>query len=158
MASIFDKVRNITLSNIHGVLDKLQGLNDVRSVEQYVRELENARQDLEGTLAEARYDLRTKENNLNVHIHHGTDLETQIRNLMAPGGDQNHAPAKILATELSGLRQIISTEEPQVAEARENLNKLSEAVAAANLQEQQAKAKLGQLRSQSSSARAKENR
>ena len=157
MASIFQKVRNITLGNVHTLLDGLQGLNDIGSIEQYVRDLEEARKDLEGTLAEARYDLRTKENNLSTHTHHAADLETQIRTLANAGGDQNVTSARILAVELAALRPTIQTEEVQVTEQRENVDKLREAVAGVNVQESQAKSKLGQLRSASSGTKAKEH-
>lgn len=157
MASIFQKVRNITLGNVHTLLDGLQGLNDIGSIEQYVRDLEEARKDLEGTLAEARYDLRTKENNLSTHTTHAAELENQIRTLANAGGDQNVTSARILAVELAALRPQIQTEEAQVTEQRENVDKLREAVAGVNVQETQAKSKLGQLRSMSAGSKAKEH-
>ncbi len=156
MASIFQKIRTITLGNVHTLLDKVGELNTVGQVEQHVRDLEDARKDLEGSLAEARYDLRTRANNLTTHQIHAGQLEGNIRTLMAAGGDQNVTSARLLAIELGTLRKTIEAEEPGVPEQQGVVDKLSQAVAAINGEEQAAKGKLGTLRSQVATSRAKD--
>jgi phage shock protein A len=63
----------------------------------------------------------------------------------------------LLATELAGLRQTIQSEEQQVTEQQQEVDKLAQAVAATNTEESKAKVKLGQLRSESAGAKAKEH-
>ncbi len=156
MASIFSKIRTIGLSNIHGVLDAVIDLNSVGGVEQHIRDLEDARKDLEGTLAEARYDLRNRTNNLATHTAHASSLETNIRTLAAAGGDQNMTSAKLLASELAALRKTIVSEEQDTSEASATVDKLRDAVSSVNVKEGEMKAKLGQLRSTVGMAKAKD--
>ncbi len=155
MTGIFAKIRTIGLSNVHGVLDRVIDLNSVGAVEQHARDLEAARQDLEGTLAEARYDLRTKANNLATHQTHAAQLEDQIKLLAATGGDQNMVSARLLAGELAALRPRIDTETQQQTDAQGTVDRLAAAVQQVNAKEVELKGKLGDLRGQIGMAVAK---
>lgn len=59
MATIFQKLRTIVLSNVHDLLDKTTDLNDVGAVRQRVRDLETALENLESGANEAQGGLRT---------------------------------------------------------------------------------------------------
>lgn len=157
--NLFSKVRTIALSNLHTVLDRAINLNSVGAVEQHVRDLEAARQDLEGTLAEARYDLRTKRSNLSTHETHAEKLTADIRTLMGANGgetsEQNKAAARQLAGQLATLRETIATDDSTCHDSAEVEMKLTQAVAAINAKETEMKQRVGTLRAQASSTQAK---
>lgn len=155
--SIFSKVRTIALSNLHTVLDRAINLNSVGAVEQHVRDLEAACQDLEGTLAEARFDLRTKRGNLQTHETHAERLTADIRTLMN-GAEQsagNQSAARQLAGQLATLRETISTDNATILDATEVEGKLAQAVSAINAKETEMKARVGALRATAASTQAK---
>jgi phage shock protein A len=158
--SIFSKVRTIALSNIHTVLDATINLNSIGAVEQHVRDLEDARKDLEGTLAEARYDLRTRRSDLATGAAHAEKLTADIKLLLAqndgaPSGEQRSA-ARQLAGQLAGLRETAAADEVAVAATVETEGKLREAVVRVNARETEMKQRVGTLRAQVSSTQAKQ--
>jgi phage shock protein A len=159
MVSLFSKVRTITLSSMHGVLDKAIDMNSIGAVEQHIRDLEDARKDLEGTLAESRFDLKTKQNNLTTHRASATSLGTNIRTLLASNGGapapQQTASAKTLAANLATMRALVATEEQQIADAQSVVNRMTQAVAQVNVKETEMKTQLGTLRGQVAASKAK---
>lgn len=149
MTSIFSKVRVIVLGNVHTILDKAIDMNKIASVEQYVRDLQDARKDLEGELAEQKYSLTVKQNNLASHKKREAELVANIQRL----GD---VPAsKTLAVELLGLRKTIVDEEQMVVSDQDTVTKLTTVVAQVNQKEAEMQRQLGTLRAQESTAKAK---
>lgn len=160
MVGIFAKVRTIALGNVHTVLDREINRNSIASVTQHIRDLEDARKDLEGTLAEARFDARNKTTNLTTHKAHAEELTANIKLLMGQNGgaatDQQKASARRMAESLGTLREQIEQETVSAADAEDTANKLTDAVARVNAKEADMKRLLGTLRGQVASAQAKE--
>lgn len=52
--SVYGKIRNITLSNLHTLLDSIDALNTVGKFEQYLRDLRSARDELDDQSAASR--------------------------------------------------------------------------------------------------------
>jgi len=59
MAGLFQKARIAALSAAHSLMDKVVDLNSIGAVKQYVRDLENALEDLEDASAAATGHVRT---------------------------------------------------------------------------------------------------
>lgn len=74
MASILDKIRTFTLSNLHSLLDAAIDLNSVEAIKQHVRDLETAHRDMLAALAGAKGNVSA----LNAQI---TALEERIADL-----------------------------------------------------------------------------
>jgi phage shock protein A len=64
MASVFEKIRVLTLGNLHDILDAAIDLNSVGACKQYVRDLEEAKDKMQQTAATARGRLSIAEGDL----------------------------------------------------------------------------------------------
>jgi phage shock protein A len=151
MTGIFSKARTIFLSNVHSVLDAAINLNDVGAVEQHCRDLQDARRDLEGQLAESRYDLTNIERNLHAHEAHDAELVANIRTLVTV---QKQQAAKALTVELQSLRTQIETEKLELNDKQTRVANLEDVVAKVNAQEKQMIGQLGKLRAVKATASA----
>ncbi len=63
MATLFGKIRTLTLSNLHTLLDKAIDLNSVGAVKQHIRDLEEAKEEIadEASIAKGRVSSADKE-------------------------------------------------------------------------------------------------
>jgi phage shock protein A len=143
MTSIFAKVRVITLGNFHSLLDKVIDLNSIPMIEQYVRDLEDARKDLQGTLAEKKFDLTTAQNDLKTHQATSAGMERDIQLLASQ--EKNDA-AKRLAVALVGINRAIEQDKAAIATVQGTVARFEDAVARVVAQEQKMKTQLGTLR------------
>lgn len=149
MASIFSKVRTIFLSNVHTVLDKTIDLNSIAAVEQNIRDLEEARKDLEGELAEQQYDLNKKKTDSVAHEARKNELIASIQKL-----GTTHPSAKALAEDVVRLNDLMTQEQQVIIQITQTVNGLSAAVSKVRAKEADMKSQLGRLKAMDSTAKA----
>lgn len=127
MAGVIEKSRIIFLSKVHGLLDKAIDLDSVGAVRQYVRDLEDALEELLDAAVEASghersvrreaRDLQTKVNELNGNI----DF------ILGDDKPENDHLATPLEARLIALEQQLTTREEEIVAAEATAKALTEA-------------------------------
>lgn len=156
MATIWQKVRTLSLSNIHTLLDKAIDLNSIGAVKQHVRDLEEAKEDIadQAAVASARHNGLKKEL---------ADLRTSIKttdeniNLILSDDDEsNDALAETLEARLMSFEQELADKEGQLEEARVTAEALNDATQRLSDKHHQMLSSLRHLEAMDQTAKAKE--
>ena len=156
MQSIFQKLRVITLSNIHTLLDAVKGLNSIGEFEQYIRDLETARNMLDDQAASARSDVNTLPTEIATLRAKHKEADDNIMVLLQSKDDNNIRLAAPLEAQLINLEQQIKLKEEQLAASQDQLVKFDDAVAKLDTTLVGAKGKLETLRLQDATTKGKE--
>lgn len=156
MASAVQKVRTIFLSNLHTVLDKALDWNDVGTLEQYARDLQQARDSLDDQAASLRSDVKT----LPVEIA-GLDArrkaaDTNITALLSDNDPSNDHKAAPLEAQLMTLENQIGVKKTKLENARTEVVKFEDAVSKIDLKRAEVDGQIAVLRDMKDAATAKE--
>jgi len=159
METIFSKIRTLTLSNIHSILDKAIDMNSIPAMEQHIRDLTAARKDLEGQLAEARYTLTTKTSLMNNHKAKIAEL-TENATLLANANNGNPTEAQMssarqMASTIIQLNETLAEDEAAISDAKTMVTGLEDAVSKVTANETLYKSNINKLQSQANAAAAK---
>ncbi len=154
MTGLFNKLRNITLGNLHAFLNDAIDMNSIPSVEQYLRDLSAGRNQLQDTLASARHELQTKINAVTAAEKEAQELIGNIK-LLGNGSDKQQAAALDLAKRLQAIEDKLVGMKTSVTTAQTNVDQLKSAVEAVKAKETALNSQLGTLRAQDASAKAK---
>lgn len=128
MAGLFQKARVAALSAAHGLLDKVVDMNSIGAVKQYVRDLENAVEDLEDAAAVANGHVRTVKRDADQLRFQIQELNRNIDFILADNNPANDSLAKPLEARLIGLEQRLSSKEEEIAAAEKTAEALNQAV------------------------------
>jgi phage shock protein A len=157
MAGLFQKARIAALSSAHALMDKIIDMNSVGAVKQYVRDLENALEDLEDAAATAAGHLRTVQRD-------SIQLQSQIKELnqnidfiLSDNNPANDHLAKPLEARLIGFEQRISTKNEEIESGQKTSQALNEAVSTLQARYQAMVEQLQRLEAMDIAAKAKEN-
>jgi len=156
MAGLFQKARVAALSSAHALLDKIIDTNSMGAVKQYIRDMENALEDLEDAAAAASGHLRTVQRDT-------TQLQSQIKELnqnidfvLSDMNPANDHLAKPLEARLIGLEQRVSSKQEEIVSGQKTEQALNEAVSNLRARYQSMVEQLQRLEAMDASAKAKE--
>lgn len=156
MAGLFQKARVAALSSAHALLDKVIDLNSIGAVKQYVRDVENALEDLEDAAATEAGHLRTAQRD-------AVQLQAQIKELnqnidfiLTDNNPANDHLAKPLEARLIGLEQRTSAKNEEIASTQKSSQALNEAVSTLQAKYQSMVEQLQRLVAMDAAAKAKE--
>jgi phage shock protein A len=156
MAGLFQKARVAALSAAHALLDKAIDLNSVGAVKQYVRDLENALEDLEDAAATEAGHLRTVQRDSLQIQSQIKELNQNIDFILSDNNPANDHLAKPLEARLIGLEQRSNSKKEEMLSAQKSSQALSEAVSNLRAKYQSMVEQLQHLAAMDAAARAKE--
>ncbi len=156
MAGLFQKARIAALSSAHALLDKLVDMNSIGAVKQYIRDLEDALEDLEDAAATAAGHLRTVQRD-------SIQLQSQVRELnqnidfiIGDNNPENDHLAKPLEARLIGLEERSRTKGEEINSSQKTTQALNEAVSTLQAKYQGMVEQLQRLEAMDRAAKAKE--
>ena len=127
MAGIIEKSRVIVLSRVHGLLDKIIDLDSIGAVRQYVRDLENALEELQDSAAEAagyERSVRREARDLDAKV---TELNQNIDFILSDAKPENDHLATPLEARLIALEQQLASKKDEITAAEATAKALNEA-------------------------------
>ena len=128
MASIWDKIRTLTLGNLHQLLDAAIDLNSVAACKQYVRDLEEAKDKMRDQAAAARGRLGQSQAQV-ATLEHQIETDTEgAQLLLDDGDDSNDADAQKLMEGVVQKTELLTTKQAQLATDKQVSDALGEAV------------------------------
>jgi phage shock protein A len=154
MQSILDKLRVITLSNLHSLLDGVKALNSIGEYEQYLRDLNTARNMLDDQAASHRSDVDTLPQEIDTLETRYAQVESDFEILVAGGDPSNDLSIKKLGAELENLERQIGQKKAKLEPAKAELEKYEDAVGKLDLTIIEAQGKLETLRDLAADAKA----
>jgi phage shock protein A len=157
MASLFQKARIAALSTAHGLMDKVVDLNSIGAVKQYVRDLENALDDLQDAAATAAGHVRTVQRDADQLKSQIKELNQNIDFILSDGKPENDHLATPLEARLIGLEQLVSTKDEEIATGQKTAQALSEAVSTLQTKYQNMVQQVIRLEAMDKAAKAKES-
>ena len=156
MQSILQKLRVITLSNVHTLLNAIKNLNSIGEFEQYIRDLETSRDMLDDQAASSRSDVQTLPLEIATKLANCEEANKNIDILLGDNDPTNDHHAAPLEAELMSLEEQIKLKQNQLENAQAELEKYQQAVAKLDLTLAAAKGKLEVLRELDKTAKGKD--
>lgn len=156
MQTITGKIRSITLANVHTVLDFIKSLNSIGEYQQYIRDLETARDILDDQAAISRAKVNTLPAEIARLQAQHDEADRNIDILLSDDDTSNDHLAKPLEAKLLNLETQISSKESQLATAQEEFAKFEKAVSEIDMTLISAKGKLQVLQELESTTGARQ--
>lgn len=156
MASIFDKVRLITLSNVHSLLDEVIDLNNIGAIEQHIRDLEEARNMLDDQAAASRSDAGVLPKEIGTLEAQHAAADSDITTLLNDGDSSNDHLAAPLEAKLIMLEKQIADKKAALKPIQDQVTQFDTAVSKINTAIIAAKGQLDTLRNLDTMAKGKE--
>jgi len=128
MSGLFQKARIVALSMAHSLMDKVIDLNSIGAVKQYLRDLENALEDLEDASATAAGHVRTVQRDAIQIGSQIKELNQNIDFILSDNKPDNDYLATPLEARLIGLEQLMRTKEEEIAAGKKAAQAIAEAV------------------------------
>lgn len=144
--SIFQKLRVITLSNIHTLLDGVKNLNSIGEFEQYLRDLEAGRNMLDDQAAGSRSDVETFPMEIATLQARYKEADENINLFLGDDDSTNDHLAAPLEAQLMTLEAQIASKKSQLETAKTQLAKFEDAVSKLNTTVVAAQGRLAVLR------------
>ncbi len=157
MAGLFQKARIAALSTAHALLDKAIDLNSVGAVKQYVRDLENALEDLEDAAATEAGHVRTVQRDSIQIQSQIKELNKNIDFILTDNNPANDHLAKPLEARLIGLEQRSAAKNEELDSAQKSAQALNEAVSALQAKYQSMVEQMQRLEAMDTATKAKEH-
>ncbi|HTM68483.1 MAG TPA: PspA/IM30 family protein [Candidatus Binatia bacterium] len=128
MASIWQKIRTLTLGNLHELLDAAIDLNSVAACKQYVRDLEEAKDKMRDEAAAARGRLGQSQAAV-ATLEHQIETDTEgAQLLLDDGDDSNDGDAQKLMEGVVQKQELLETKKAQLATDKQVADALGDAV------------------------------
>mgnify|MGYP001567368789 CR=1 FL=1 len=128
MTSILQKLRTLTLGNLHELLDAALDLNSVAACKQYVRDLEEAKDKMRDQAAAARGRLGQSQAQVaTLEAQIATDTE-HAELLISDDDESNDDDAQRLMEGVIGKQELLATKQTQLATDKQVAEALGEAV------------------------------
>lgn len=146
MQSIFAKLRVVTLSNIHTLLDYAKGLNSIGEYEQYVRDVQSARDQIDDQAAAERAHalaLHQKIDAANARI---ISANAQIDALLGDDDPTNDKFATPLQIALTNDEKLVTRTEAELKGVQDQVDQYDQAVSRLDVTLAEANGKLEELR------------
>jgi phage shock protein A len=157
MASLFQKARIAALSAAHSLMDKVVDLNSIGAVKQYVRDLENALEDLEDASAAAAGHVRTVQRDADQIRSQIKELNQNIDFILGDNKPDNDYLATPMEARLIGLEQRASTQDEEIATGQKTAQALNEAVSTLRTRYQNMVQQVQRLEAMDKASKAKES-
>jgi len=157
MASLFQKARIAALSTAHALMDKVVDINSIGAVKQYVRDLENALEDLQDASAIAAGHVRTVQRDVEQLRFQVKELNQNIDFILSDNKPENDYLATPLEARLIGLEQRLTTKDEEIATGQKTSQALSEAVSTLQTRYQNMVQQVQRLEAMDKATKAKEN-
>jgi phage shock protein A len=156
MQSILGKLRIITLSNIHTLLDHGKGLNSIGEYEQYVRDLQTGRDHLDGEAARSRGRKSYLDQQIAAANARCALADEQINILLSDDDASNDSAALPLQIQFDNAKRQIAQAEKELETVNAMVAKYDQAVQQIDGTLNEAKGKLEALRSMDNGTKAAE--
>ncbi len=156
MQSILAKLRVISLSNIHTLLDYVKGLNTIGEFEQYVRDLRTARDQLDDQAAASRGRKKFLEQQIATNMARAEVADTNIDLLLGDDDSSNDHLALPLQIQLDAVNAKIEAAKLELVGVDAQVTKFDDAVQRIDVRFTEAQAKLEALRAAEQGAKASE--
>jgi phage shock protein A len=156
MASLFQKARIAALSTAHSLMDKVVDLNSIGAVKQYVRDLENALEELEDSAAVATGHVRSVQRDADSIQAQIKELNRNIDFILSDNKPENDHLAQPLEARLIGLEQRLTARQEELGTGQKTAQALSEAVSTLQVRYQNMLQQVQRLEAMDQAARAKE--
>jgi phage shock protein A len=156
MAGLLQKARIAALSSAHALLDKVVDLNSIGAVKQYVRDLENALEDLEDASAAAAGHVRTVQRDADQIRSQMKELNQNIDFILGDNKPDNDYLATPMEARLIGLEQRLGTKDEEIATGQKTAQALGEAVSTLRTKYQIMVEQVQRLEAMDMSTKAKE--
>jgi phage shock protein A len=157
MAGLFQKARIAALSAAHTLMDKVVDLNSIGAVKQYVRDLENALEDLEDASAAAAGHVRTVQRDADQIQYQIKELNQNIDFILSDNKPDNDVLAAPLEARLIGLEQRMSTKAEEISTGQKTSQALLEAVSTLRTRYQNMVEQVIRLEAMDKATKAKES-
>jgi phage shock protein A len=157
MAGLFQKARIAALSAAHSLMDKVIDLNSIGAVKQYVRDLENALEDLEDASAAAAGHVRTVQRDADQIRYQIKELNQNIDFILSDNKPENDSLATPLEARLIGLEQRNSTKDEEITAGQKTSQALVEAASTLRTRYQNMVQQIQRLEAMDMATKAKEN-
>lgn len=154
--SIFAKLRVITLGNLHTFLDSINGLNSIGEYEQYIRDTEAARNQLDDQAAASRGRKQFLEQQIATAEARCEAADQQIDILLGDDDPSNDHLATPLQIQYDAAMQQIATAKTELTSIQATVSQYDQAVQRLDVRLTEAKAKIETLRSMEHATKAKE--
>lgn len=133
MTGIFSKLRVIALGDIHSLLDKAIDMNSVPVLEQYVRDIETALDQLRNQAAVQAGGIRTLDREIG-DIQHNIETQTDlVKKIMAGTSPNKETLARAKGTQIVQWQKDLPERQAQLELQRKNSAQIDSAVAALDL-------------------------
>lgn len=156
MASILDKLRNFTLSNLHSLLDAAIDLNSVEAIKQHVRDLETAHRDMLAALAGAKGNVSALTAQSLALQNRIIDLTRKIEILLGDDDESNDHFADPFGEQIGDSEEELGVLDGEIEGARAQVAALENAEGQIASKVQQMHGELRRLSSMERAAAAKE--
>lgn len=156
METIFRKLRVILLGNAHALLDKVIDEMSVTAIQQNIRDLEAAIEELEENAAKAEGEMNTAITRMTRIQAQVDELNQNIDLILGDGDDSNDHLALPLQARLTGLETDLETAKSEVETYRQTMQAVDKIVSALKAKHQSRLAKLAFFESQDKTSKAKE--
>ncbi|MBU0597993.1 PspA/IM30 family protein [Patescibacteria group bacterium] len=156
MAGIFDKLRNITLGNIHTLLDAVTDWNAIGSVKQRVRDMGEAQKNISVESAVAKSAVKEKTRgiaNLKVQIQ---TVDDSINLVLEDNDPSNDHMAEPLEAKMIALEAELKNEEAELEQGKLLAEQLAKAAERVSAEYQKALKRMNELIMLDKSAKAQE--
>jgi phage shock protein A len=157
MATLFQKARIAALSAAHSLMDKVVDLNSIGAVKQYIRDLENALEDLEDSAAAAAGHVRTVQRDADQVQSQIKELNQNIDFILGDNKPDNDYLATPLEARLIGLEQRASTQQEEIVTGQKTAQALAEATTTLRTRYQNMVQQVQRLEAMDQATKAKEN-
>ena len=144
--SIFDKLRTIGLSTVHSLLDGVQDLNTIGGYEQYLRDLEQGRNQLDDQAASERARLKYLDGQIATLQARIDEDNENILTLLSDDDPNNDHFAVKLQVGVDNHQKSINSAKAEQAEVQDRINQYTEAVNRLDMRLVEAQGKLEELR------------
>jgi phage shock protein A len=156
MAGLFQKARVAALSAAHSLMDKVVDLNSIGAVKQYVRDLENALEDLQDASAAAAGQVRTVQRDSDQVRSQIKELNQNIDFILSDSKPENDYLAAPLEARLIGLEQRAASLELEIGTGQKTAQALSEAATTLQARYQNMVQQVQRLEAMDKATKAKE--
>lgn len=156
MATVAQKVRTITLANVHSFLDWVGNWNDVGQLEQYARDLQKAHDMLDDQAASYKSDATVLPTEIAGLEARHVAADANISVLLSDSDPTNDHKAAVLEAQLMTLEDQIRVKRNKLESARTEAAKFADAVSKIDLKLASVNGQIAVLRDTQSATTAKE--
>lgn len=154
--TLFQKARVITMSNLHTLLDKIKGINTVGEYEQYIRDLQDARDSIDDLSAQNKGQKAFLMQSIATSEARAQKLDVDINTLLSDDDESNDRFATPLQVQLDAVNAQIASQKTELEGINQQVATLDQQVEALDLRLTEAKNGLERIRTMDRTTKAQE--